>query len=262
MTVSTTVNLYLKDRRNVGDLSCAPFLYFDFGDTRTFDLKSMRLVELADLADSFKMIVVGGGGLFLDIWVAKVMRAIFSAKKIYGAKTVIWGIGVNDHNAREAAPPSWLSEVDYVGIRDYELGHRWVPCASCMSPGFDKEREKKHPLVIYDHFEFPVPVKVDGIPRINNSTYKTIDPVLDFLGSAETVFTSTYHGVYWATLLGCKCVMWPFSAKFRYFKHKPPVGDGDDVSALTKAARAFPKALAECRDANQRFYDGIRSRHI
>lgn len=252
----TSVSLYHIGSRFAGDVSSAPHLYFNVGRAERLDIESARAAQVAALGKRLKFLIVGGGGLFLDIWTTKVMRIVFAAN-LLGIKTVVWGVGVNDHNSTESTPPGWLSKVDHVGIRDSGLGFRWVPCASCMSESFDKRRSREHPLVIYDHSVFSVPVRIHGVPRINNSNSMDIGKILDFLGSAETVFTTSYHGTYWATLLGCKVVVWPFSSKFRYMRHPPVLAETNDWVDLMKRARSYPDSLDECREANRSFYKDV-----
>ena len=114
----------------------------------------------------------------------------------------------------------YLDGVDLVGIRDYDVGLPWVPCASCMHPEFDRPRSPKHEVVVFSHKKFRLNIK--GLPTFTN---KEVDfrAVLDFLGSGETILTSSFHGAYWGTLLGRKVLAFPFSSKF--FWLKAPSGD-------------------------------------
>ena len=111
-----------------------------------------------------------------------------------------------------------------------------------------------------------------------------MEKVLDFLGSGETVLTSSYHGVYWATLLGRKVLAFPFSSKFYTLKHKPnmyPVElwlrkkksfierlnfryknkfyfpSTNSWQSLLKDSQSYPESLEECRHKNQLYYSKV-----
>jgi exopolysaccharide biosynthesis predicted pyruvyltransferase EpsI len=91
---------------------------------------------------------------------------------------------------------------------------------------------------------------------MNNCT--DLAQVIAFLGSAETVLTSTYHGAYWSTLLGKKVVVVdPFANRFFGMKHMPAIGAAENLQTLRGNARAYPEALEECRAANRSFGEKV-----
>jgi hypothetical protein len=57
---------------------------------------------------------------------------------------------------------------------------------------------------------------------------------------ADVVVANTYHGAYWATLLGRRVIVAaPFSNKFFGFRHEPViVRDMEEVGPAIKSARA------------------------
>ena len=77
--------------------------------------------------------------------------------------------------------------------------------------------------------------------------------VLEFLASGSVILTSSYHGVYWGTLLNRRVIAFPFSSKFSYFKHGVPLVTADDWKQQLKVARNYSNALIECRQANESF---------
>ena len=81
-----------------------------------------------------------------------------------------------------------------------------------------------------------------------------------FLASAEIVLTNAYHGMYWATLLGKKAIVFPYSSKFHGFKYPVAMSAPGAWRSARGAAPAFPEALDECRQANLRFADKVRER--
>jgi exopolysaccharide biosynthesis predicted pyruvyltransferase EpsI len=81
-----------------------------------------------------------------------------------------------------------------------------------------------------------------------------MDDVIAFLGSAETVVTNSYHGAYWATLLGRRVVVVdPFSTKFFFLKHRPVIAALQDYTKAISRTRIYPESLSECREANLNF---------
>ena len=111
-----------------------------------------------------------------------------------------------------------------------------------------------------------------------------METILDFLGSGETILTSSFHGAYWGTLLGRKVLAFPFSSKFFTLKHRPklyPVAKWnsnrwqlsilgrvmyelkyknkftcsmEDWQQQAQVAQAYPTSLPECRERTQDFY--------
>jgi glycosyltransferase involved in cell wall biosynthesis len=126
-----------------------------------------------------------------------------------------------------------------------------------MHPLFDRHYEIKHPFVVYEH-KTHSPIAISGLPRLTNQE-KDFGKVISFLGSAECVITSTYHGVYWATLLNRKVVLLnPFSSKFSGFRHMPAVANEKTWKDAGAGAKNYPEALNECRSANLRFREKFR----
>jgi hypothetical protein len=91
-----------------------------------------------------------------------------------------------------------------------------------------------------------------GFPILDNSA--PLDEVIPFIGATQTLLTDSYHGAYWATLMGRKVVAFPTSSKFYDLKHAIPLGDPVDWQKLSRLSIAYPEALEECREANRDFY--------
>ncbi|CAL4869162.1 hypothetical protein MMA231_03453 (plasmid) [Asticcacaulis sp. MM231] len=154
--------------------------------------------------------------------------------------------------------PDYLKAFDLVGVRDFGTEYRWVPCASCMLPQLDKPYVVQHEVVIYEHKRIPIPL--NGTPRLSNDG-NDIDAVLAFLASGETVITNSYHGAYWATLLGKRVIAIPNMSKMYRFKHFPVVCRADEWKRFSALTRAYPEALAECRAANLAFFEEVKALH-
>ena len=178
---------------------------------------------------------------------------------------ILWGAGINSKDLKEDSYslnyPSYITKFHLVGVRDWDTDYRWVPCVSCMHPAFDKKYEIKNEVVWFEHKKRLIDNKwMDLIPapRILN-TGQNFDQIIEFLGSAETVVTNSYHGVYWATLLGKKVVCIPWSSKFNMFKHPPIMANDRNWHVSIQDAISYPDALTECRNANKLFaYDAIQ----
>lgn len=237
--------IYVRSTKNIGDLTSSPVDYFEFPD--------FYRVAAGYFGEACDVMLIGGGGI---CWPG--FGNYFD--KLLPAETpvIAWGIGKNTHGQSRSDYPRWLHRCEMVGVRDWNEVFQWVPCASCMSPEFDKPREIKHKFVIYDHVQRRLPISIDHTPAMNNVTPRTIGEALDFLGSGEYVFTNSYHGVYWATLLGRKVVAHAWSSRFFYMRHPPAFimdpsrpGNWKDIISSTTT---YPTALEECREANKAYY--------
>jgi len=177
-------------------------------------------------------------------------------------KKIIWGAGHNQRGFGEKVKyPKWLQDFDLVGIRDFDAGFDWVPCASCMHPAFDKKYDIQHEVLWFEHKKQLVKGADFGsepVFRIVNSG-QNFDQTISILGSAKTIVTNSYHGVYWATLLGKKVIcVDPWSSKFNFFKHPPTFAKGKDWVEKIEEATSYPSALNECRQANTQFWERVR----
>ncbi len=266
------VNIHRKETPNVGDLRSAPLQYFSIspkqkiievtGWKREDETKRENWLNVFSRA---KGIIYGGGGLMEFEKYEASMRFVAENK----AKCVIWGAG---HNGVQM---SWASmkprfKMNYsgfglIGCRDYgyeKNGFEWVPCASCMHEAFDKQYTITRDLVFFGNsgmkgFERFVPPNFPDDNIMFNTKHK-IEDILAFLGSAETVVASSYHGVYWATLLGKKVIGIPTSSKFYGFRHATPICSSEDWRRYERLAISYPEALEECRTANKSFAGKVR----
>ena len=175
---------------------------------------------------------------------------------------ILWGAGFNDRvtdNLYDVEWPDYMGRFDLVGVRDHGADFRWVPCASCMHPLFNRQYEITNEIVWFEHKKRLLDNKTfDKIPapRMLN-TGQNLQQVLEFLGSAETVITNSYHGVYWATLLGRKVVCIPWGSKFHAFKHPPTMATDKNWQDMIPKAVSYLDALDECRTVNKDFYQDV-----
>jgi len=224
-------------------------LYFDYPDVEHFDAKTGTFGNLPPKADAY---IWGGGAI---------------TTKVGGANTnldgfkIAWGIGMSYKNGKQKEGTDVTPLTGYdrdatffslIGSRDDRVqGTEWVPCASCMSPLFDKEYEIKHDAVVYLNGQ-----KVYKADTVMNNR-QSFEETIAFIGSGRVVLTDSYHGAYWATLLGRTAIIVnAYSSKFFQYRHQPLIVK--DTRHLMEAPRVFPEALQECRDANIQFHAKVQ----
>jgi hypothetical protein len=244
-----TCKVFRPDPWNIGDWAARPSLYFPISGA-DYDV---RLDNLSDI--SSQVSIVGGGGLL-----STYERELSNLNN----RVVVWGAGANDHGETQIRYPPWLERCTLVGVRDYGTRLRWVPCASCMSTLFNKyrSRQPEQEAVVYRHglkWLDTIPQQLE-LPTLTNQE-SSFENVLSFLASAAVVITSSYHGAYWATLLGRKVIAAPFSSKFYAFRHPPILATGEQLNdwrSLAGDCTTYSDALEECRTVNLAFYDDVK----
>lgn len=249
-------SIYRTDPTNVGDWYCAPSRYF--ADLRGPEQDILQ----PDFGSLDGAVVLGGGGLMARTF-AEPMAALAERRPQLRA-LIAWGVGeslIVDRSGGLVSPydgplPDYLGHFDLVGVRDHGTGQRWVPCASCLLPQFDTPTMPRHDIVIYEHKRIPIPI--EGFPRRTNDG-DDIDEALAFLASGELVITNSYHGAYWATLLGRRVIAIPNMSKMYRFRHAPILCRPENWRRHTSLATAYPEALEECRAANHSFHRDVQA---
>lgn len=186
------------------------------------------------------------------------------------APRIIWGAGHNSEDTSKEFPdikwPKVFAKYKLVGLRDYNPASKfnWTPCASCMHPAFDRTYKIKNDIIWFEHKKQLIKSSEFGpasIPRFVNSG-NNIEQTIELLGSANTIITNSYHGVYWGTLLKKKVILagGVWSSKFKYFKHPPTiVGKKETWEDCMDETIAYPNALEECRKATNEYWQRIKS---
>lgn len=259
--VCTNLFLHARNTSNVGDLRSTPFDYFTLrGESSVGDFWST--VNAGE--DRFDNIVVGGG-VFSNNYVRMPMyyERLRPRKNLF-----LWGAGVDTPKT----PPlhkDFTSRCALIGTRDFGGasidGDKVVfcPCASAMNRAFDISRPPPiHETVCFLHHNRTLspPNLFSAYPTMNN--YGDFTDILDFLASGKIVITNSYHGLYWATLLGKKVICIVSGGKFAYFKWAPAYVKPDayrEVLASSNEIPEYPDALAECRTLNLAFYEKVHS---
>lgn len=257
MPVSNILELHRKTRNNIGDYMCNPSRYFFFENCSTEKLTNNDVISSID---SDTNVVIGGGGLLHKKYSSIIEDVISKSPKTI----TLWGIGSNySLKADPKCNPEWFSKIDLIGLRDfnsslYSSNIHYVPCSSCLHKAFSRNYKVKYPKVYYLHnSETKFNRDNRSVPVMYNST-KNFNGVISFLGSGETVVTDSYHGVYWAMLLGKNVQTIPWSTKFYTLKYTPVFID--DINNPTDETCFVPSTYkAECQELNRKFYERFKN---
>lgn len=264
-------NVHRLETPNCGDIASGPLQYCQVSGQRRFiELNRCqgkhKSVE-ADLARA-DLLVLGGGGLLDHPKFAPVIQRLIDR---YGHKLIVWGAGTNALGSHRKAgiPPTDLSGVALVGRRDYPPTENslWVPCASCLHPALRPlikvhgSRPRRGIAILENNAGAKTHAIDDcgyqSVRRLGNKNV-SFEQVIEFILSAELLVTSSFHGVYWATLCGVPVIGIPTSAKFSTLRHTAPLASAKNWPDFIQQARVYPRALQECTDANLTFMRRVR----
>jgi len=233
--------IHIRRGKNIGDLMSSPALYFKFpGKVKRLDI---RRYLRAPPKERPALVVAGGGAWKRNL--ARLRRLPYLA----GVPKVAWGVGVTSsklgpipRNAHTKRARGWT----LYGHRDVGLAGRFLPCASCMHPAFDRPYAIEHETVYFGHALLAPMNWAKRIgPLMTNATLD-MDKVIAFLASGEVVVTSSYHGAYWARLLGRKVALVPRGSKFWHLPPAPP-----------REKPFLPGILNEHKELNRAFFKEV-----
>lgn len=201
---------------NIGDMASAPCHYLDF--KQKTELLSLRDVnnDFVSKYDKNAHIIIGGGSVINKMRYENVMIILNYFKGI----KVLWGVDMS-RNLNAEKTKEVLSNVNLIGVRntihfdnypEFKDKMFLIPCASCLSRGFDKFKSNKptSQTILYGSTKkidrlFPkILTEKYGNVKINRGKMKKLNKIIDTLGSSDTIITNSYHGYYWAILLGKK----------------------------------------------------------
>lgn len=270
--MTSIINYHRLNTRNIGDLICAPSLWMpELANATRDEILGFKGSESGSIAAAkawkerlaeADLIIIGGGGLLEIDFFKPGLQQIAEHRKP-GSRVVVWGAGHNNWQLKDWRGLKQGLDLDaygfdLVGVRDIDCGYDWVPCASCMAPNLDAPADPVFEVVIYAHTgtiqnSSLAAALPSGLPILDNSA--PFEQVIPFLASGDLVLTDSFHGMYWATLLGRKVVAFPSSSKFYSTKHPVPLCDPADWQRFAPLAQTYPDALAECRDSNRAFVE-------
>lgn len=245
------IELHRKVKNNIGDLFSNPSRYFEFPNC-----SSQELIHNTANLES-KILVVGGGGLIHKKFQLHIQKQIAKSP----AKVVLWGIGHNfgkKHVSKSGDTvyfPDWIHNCSLVGIRDYVEGYEkyYLPCASCMHPAFNKRYSVNQEVGYFLH-KFKTAIKDTDNKSVMYNDSTDFDKTIKFLASHNTIITDSYHGAYWAQLLGKNVQVVGWSVKFNHFKNSPIFLDNINQTPLSITNKVSYDFLSECRKLNKDFY--------
>lgn len=251
--------IFRADNTNVGDWWCPPWRYFPFKPGIVGDILDSKFQ-----IDETDTLLVGGGGLGSEFFRPHLKRIKEAKPKV----SILWGAGVDSVSKRDTILADEKQDLygdyfdffDEQGIRVFSNPQRfqYVPCASCMNNLLFKYRAKKPMLKVgvYEHKRVPIMDAGNqlALGRLDNSGYNFEQKIM-FLSKFEYIVTNTYHGVYWATLLGRKVICIPYKSGLFSFKY-PPVYcfNGKIADEHFDRAVAYEHALEESRKINLEYY--------
>lgn len=235
--------LHLRDTEIIGDRWCSPYDWFDWPPTAT--VRDLR----ADGPD-YDVGIYGGGKIFGGLAANKGIR------RKPGALHIAWGVGTVQSWPLSRKYARARALCDLVGSRDRgDNRYAYAPCPSCMAPGFDSPPTPEHDIVFYSHAGKTagqgVTIPAD-IPSLSNHA-PSLEASLAFIASGRTVVSNSYHGVYWALLMGRRVIAVQFSNKFGHYHESPFISTPRRWLADRDRGIARPGMLSECRDATQVF---------
>jgi hypothetical protein len=243
--------VHRKVKNNIGDYYCNPSRYFDFDNIQSGELLNNKFPIKGNT------LIIGGGGLIHK----KFSQHIQILLDKNPANSIVWGVGHNfskKHKSKSVQPyyPNWLNRVSLVGIRDWIPGHynSYLPCVSCMHPSFDKNYELKHEVVFYTHAFKSKYHHISGDMWMKNNE-NNFEKVIEFLASAQTIVTDSYHGAYWGQLLGKDVRVFSWSVKFDHMKYQPTMLENISNWRTIYKKIAPLDFKEECREININFYN-------
>ena len=234
-----------KGSRNIGDRECCPAYWLPFDAKKT--VQSLKeTVPPCDIA------IFGGGQIYSSVVEAVVSRADAARH------CVTWAIGLQAAKRRVEGSDRFQARMSLIGCRDTGIkGTEYVPCATCLIPAMATSAPPTHEVVMYLHSGKSDDVqRPDGLPLRTNH-YGTLEEALAFIASGETVVTNSFHGTYWAMLMGRKVICLPFSHKFSGFARMPLLSDPTNWLGDLDRAHAVPGYRDECIAANHTFRDKV-----
>lgn len=238
------INYFHCSADNIGDRLCGPAQYLWPTIFRNHKLNG-------SIERGATVVIIGGGQIFRQL-----EEMIHRACDVHNkTRIIVWGVGLPKFGSERSNIGKLLKATAAFSTRNFDWREQipFVPCASCLSPLFDTIPKPAHEFVVYSHRRKPGARHLPpGTPTMTNSW---ADPktAIDFLASGETVVTSSYHGVYWAQLIGRRVICIPYNSKFETFQHQPKFSTGEDWLSCVSSAPKLEPLLLEYRHKNLMF---------
>jgi hypothetical protein len=236
---------HIRATNNIGDRWCSPY------DHIPRLQEGAQVLDLNEPTPAGTSTVVYGGGKIMGSLKAKLTQADLAA-----SVRIAWG--VSTIQSFPISPRYWRAfrAMTLVGSRDWgDDRFTFAPCASCASTAFDAAMPETDEVVAYlHHWRAPeMGIEVPpGIPVLDN-TCPSFEEAIRFIARGRTVVSNSYHGVYWALLLGKRVLCIPFSNKFKKFRIAPGFSTSASWQRDLGRAKGSDEMLGICREATDRF---------
>ncbi len=233
---------HLRDTQNIGDRACSPFDYFEWPNAVAKDMRTP--------SSEYDIGIFGGGKIFGGL------AEVNGVNNKHDPLHIAWGVGTRQTFPISAKYRRARNLCALVGSRDWgDTRYDYAPCVSCMSPLFDNPPEPEHDVVFYWHGGKTKAQKIEiptDMPNKPNNV-GTFEDSIKFIASGKTVISNSYHGVYWAMLLGRKTICIPFSKKFGAYRAAPAYASPKNWLSKLDSGKSHPELLRISRDATLTF---------
>lgn len=243
------------DFKNAGDVYSSPYHYIN----RPGALLDCFLIDPERDLETFKnfdTLIVGGGALLQNTRMFNSISNLLSSNNFQNK--ILWGVGVQTERINEEQ--ELISKFNLVGVRDFDKGYNFLPCASCMHPLFKKSVKSTNRVLIVDHWKRrPIWVPFDNYTRIQN-TEIFIDTIISLIQSHEIIITSSYHAAYWSLLSGKKVMIVsnPMTDKLKNFHVSVPYDTEFNID-IFENLKTYPTYYQECLDINHNFLQQVEN---
>ncbi len=226
------------DDSNAGDRVASPLTHYaERFAAFPFRRHDIRYIDWDAIRDD-DVVILGGGGMFDH---TEFMNRAINRLLRVGAPVIAWAPGFNTHFGLS---PSFRTPIDFdrftiLTVRDFENEHAipYLPDVTCVMPQLRTTHEIRRRFGVAHHKDFPL--DFPGHDAISNET--SVEEILTFIGESEIVVSNSYHMIYWATLMGKRCLSpGGFSTKFDGFEYPPTFIDpGEDLEDAARRARSY-----------------------
>ncbi len=171
---------------------------------------------------------------------------------------VIWSIGLTRKAMSGLKFDIAKANCTLFSTRNWDFdGLDYVPCVSAMAPEFDDIPDPQCEVVVFSHALKSKTLSVPSeIPHLTNHM-GTLKDTLLHLAKGEIVVTNSYHGTYWAMLMGRRVLCLPFKDKFNHFRHPPAMSTLEDWQSDLRNTHQCDLNVEMARDLNRSFYEKV-----
>jgi hypothetical protein len=237
----------------MGDMAASPLNYFfDFFKSYNIlrhDIDHIKWMEIS----AYDIVIIGGSGM---LYVTESFQTNIAKLYEINPNVIAWSVGFNTHYGRPISYPLDMTKFKLIGIRDYQHPSSlpYLPCVSCLAKELKKKMPIRREVGIIEHATFPI----DGFTHEKISNAYSFQTITDFIASSEVILSTSYHVIYWATLMGKRTVcINPFSTKFEYFKYKPVFYSGNPKADIAKTV-VYEGCLEEAIELNNLFFNRVK----